>query len=202
MARLILESGGERREYGVSDTLTLGRSKSNPIVLEDRLLSRKHAELAVEQAPDGRTRYFLKDLESKNGTYLNGQLIRRREPIKHGDRIRIGDFIFRFIMEAGERSPSRPPAPLVKQKKKEETRVPLPGRKAPASASPIAKPIAASGAATDDPPTAVYRTARKASGAGSFGKFVFNSLLLGVFAAGTYGSKILFVWVLNRTFAE
>lgn len=106
MARLILESGGERREIKIAGTLVIGRSKSVAVHVDDRLLSRKHTEIAHR---DGR--YYVRDLESKNGTFLNGDLIRQPELLKHGDRIKVGPAHFTFVVDPGE-SVAPPPPPL------------------------------------------------------------------------------------------
>lgn len=54
------------------------------IVLPERQVSRQHAEIYLEGG-----RYFLRDLESKNGTYLNGQAVSDRVELDDGDVIQI-----------------------------------------------------------------------------------------------------------------
>src|SRR5262249_25704202 len=63
----------------------LGRAPDNKIVVNDSAVSRKHAEIVRR----GDT-YWVKDLKSKNGTKLNGALIRHPAPLRVGDRIAIG----------------------------------------------------------------------------------------------------------------
>lgn len=60
----------------------------------DRRMSRMHAEVIL-QGP----RSELRDLESKNGTYLNEKKVEGTVPLNPGDRIRIGDTIFFFEWE-------------------------------------------------------------------------------------------------------
>ena len=68
------------------DTVSIGRASDCSIPIKDRYLSRKHAEIiAVGDA------WMLKDLGSANGTYLNGARVERNEPLRTGDRIRLGD---------------------------------------------------------------------------------------------------------------
>jgi ABC transport system ATP-binding/permease protein len=55
-------------------TLAIGRGEGNNVVLTDLLASRRHAELVRD-----RDRWVLTDLGSANGTYVNGQRIRRQE---------------------------------------------------------------------------------------------------------------------------
>ncbi|HEX8407327.1 MAG TPA: SpoIIE family protein phosphatase [Thermoanaerobaculia bacterium] len=67
-------------------TVSIGRASDCSIPIKDRYLSRKHAEIvAVGNA------WMLKDLGSANGTYLNGARVERDEPLRTGDRIRLGD---------------------------------------------------------------------------------------------------------------
>jgi len=66
-----------------SKVITIGRSKSNDIVLNEQLVSRKHAELRKEGM-----NYYIVDLESANGTVLNDSPILRQQ-INHGDSIKI-----------------------------------------------------------------------------------------------------------------
>jgi len=63
---------------------SLGRQRRNEIVLSDRGISNRHAE--IRRGPDG---FVLVDVGSKNGTFLNGRLI-LRNPIEPGDQVRIG----------------------------------------------------------------------------------------------------------------
>lgn len=105
MARLLQESGGERRETKVAGILTIGRSPSVSIPIEDKTLSREHTQVYPK---DGR--YFVRDLGSKNGTYVNGKLINQPTQIKHGDRVRVGPaatFMLLFDPEDVEAEPPR-----------------------------------------------------------------------------------------------
>jgi pSer/pThr/pTyr-binding forkhead associated (FHA) protein/subtilisin family serine protease len=88
-ARPWLEVGGRRYPLppqGVS----IGRSTDNDIHLSDGLASRHHARIDAQQGV-----YLISDLDSANGTFVNGQRIRRHE-LRDGDEIRIGDSHLRF----------------------------------------------------------------------------------------------------------
>jgi hypothetical protein len=61
-----------------------GGSKRCDIVLPERQVSRQHAEIFYDQG-----RYFLRDLDSKNGTYLNGQPVRGAVELRDDDEIQI-----------------------------------------------------------------------------------------------------------------
>ena len=79
----------------VGDRVTLGRDPVNDIVLPgDATISRSHAEL------DRRERqWVVLDLESRNGTMVNGRRI-NRHPLRDGDRIEVGSTLLTFV--AGE----------------------------------------------------------------------------------------------------
>ncbi|MFJ8473373.1 FHA domain-containing protein [Kitasatospora sp. NPDC094011] len=73
-------------------TVRIGRSPDNDLVLDDLLVSRHHAEL--RELPDGR--HEIVDLESHNGTYLNGHPV-RRAPIGPADIVGIGHAEFCLV---------------------------------------------------------------------------------------------------------
>lgn len=77
------------------DTITIGRTGVCDVELADKSISRKHAEL-VKDAED----YFLIDLKSGNGTYLNGKRIRSIEKhlLRSGDLIKIENYEITFLL--------------------------------------------------------------------------------------------------------
>lgn len=74
-------------------TYLLGREGAD-IVLDDEKASRKHAEISL-LGPDA---YFLRDLASTNGTFLDGKRVTDRKPLVNGARIRIGDTVLLFAV--------------------------------------------------------------------------------------------------------
>ncbi len=70
----------------------LGRHPECDIVLEAGAVSRQHAAIVRES-----DHYFLEDMGSRNGTFLNGNLIRKREPLTNGDQVTICDLAFKFF---------------------------------------------------------------------------------------------------------
>ena len=54
-----------------TDTVYVGRSPENHIQMKDKFISRKHIKISMKG-----DKYFVEDLESKNGTFVNGQQIR------------------------------------------------------------------------------------------------------------------------------
>ncbi len=69
----------------------LGRHPANQVYLEDELVSRRHCSLRVH---DGRV--HLSDLESMNGTLINGAPVTTRI-LEHGDRVKIGGSRFVYL---------------------------------------------------------------------------------------------------------
>ncbi|MFO1464581.1 MAG: PEGA domain-containing protein [bacterium] len=76
--------------------LTLGRAATNSIILEDNSVSRSHA---VIQATGNNT-YTVRDIGSRNGTFLNEKKIQGETPLKHLDTIKVGIYVLRFLEEA------------------------------------------------------------------------------------------------------
>ena len=84
------------RELG-RDILTIGRSPLNQIVIDHPMVSTQHAVLLRAGAS-----YWLKDLDSRNGTRINGDFVTDAE-LKDGDTIRFGSVIAVFV--GGYRKP-------------------------------------------------------------------------------------------------
>jgi pSer/pThr/pTyr-binding forkhead associated (FHA) protein/tetratricopeptide (TPR) repeat protein len=73
----------------------IGRGNQCDYPVEEELASRKHAEISLEAGS-----YWLCDLQSTNGTCLNGEKIRQRTPLKDGDEISIGSTRLRFLCDS------------------------------------------------------------------------------------------------------
>ena len=65
--------------------ITIGRANDIEVSLQDDYASGRHARLF----PQG-SRWFLEDLNSTNGTYVNGERLTRATPIEPGDEFRVG----------------------------------------------------------------------------------------------------------------
>lgn len=89
------EGGADGRVITLSTggTFLLGREGAD-ICLDDSKVSRKHAEISLL----GPGAYFLRDLASTNGTFLNGHRIADRTPLRHEDTIRLGDTVLKFAV--------------------------------------------------------------------------------------------------------
>lgn len=79
---------------------TLGRQPENDLMLPDKHISSKHCQIKLTE--DGR--YEIEDLNSSNGTYLNGYLINKKTPLKDGDVLKIGLYRFFFKLNAEEKT--------------------------------------------------------------------------------------------------
>jgi serine phosphatase RsbU (regulator of sigma subunit) len=83
---------GESWTYAVeAGSASIGRGPANDVALADPNSSSCHA--VIERSGEG---FVLRDLGSKNGTYLNGRRIGCPEPLVRGDEIRIGSTIVLF----------------------------------------------------------------------------------------------------------
>lgn len=71
--------------YEVSRPLSLGRGQENDIVVADPRVSRRHARIALEAGA-----LAIEDLESSNGTFVNGAAVQRRI-LEAGDVILVGE---------------------------------------------------------------------------------------------------------------
>src|SRR3546814_5996024 len=69
----------------------IGRS-SESLPLQDSTISRRHAEMT----PEGDGRWYLRDLNSANGTFVNGVRVNDRRPLRAGDQIRTGSTLLVF----------------------------------------------------------------------------------------------------------
>jgi pSer/pThr/pTyr-binding forkhead associated (FHA) protein len=73
----------------------LGREQDLDCALPFVFVSRRHCQLTVEDK-----QVSIQDLESQNGTFVNGRRIERRHPLRHGDRIGLGPLDFLVVIES------------------------------------------------------------------------------------------------------
>ena len=78
----------------IQDVIIIGRSKENQVVLDDHTASREHVKL--RKTPDG---YLVMDMDSHNGTYVNGSKI-TRHVLKHNDLMKIGTSTLTFLEQS------------------------------------------------------------------------------------------------------
>src|SRR5699024_10812997 len=78
--------------YIVGDELTLGRNSNNQIVIKDPYISKKHLKIVGDEGG-----YFLKDLDSINGRYVNEERIQDVGKLSNNDIIKVGNIEFLFV---------------------------------------------------------------------------------------------------------
>jgi hypothetical protein len=106
MAYLLVVKGNDakRRIPLDKDRTLMGRNANCDIVLpaNDFAISREHVCILRLQG-----QFFIEDMGSRNGTYLNNQAVTERRPLHDRDRIRICDFLYSFH----EAPPTQKPLP-------------------------------------------------------------------------------------------
>src|SRR3989338_7492831 len=83
------------------ETLYIGRASDNDIVLDDKRASRHHAQITYENGA-----YFISDLNTANGTFVNQRRVLNQQ-LQNGDIIQIGAQIFRFFHPGGKQPLSK-----------------------------------------------------------------------------------------------
>jgi DNA-binding response OmpR family regulator len=107
-ALLIQQPDGTTREVPLqAERLVLGRAVECDIVVEGRLISRQHAAI-IRQGMN----YTLEDLNSHNGTAVNGQRISGPWTLRAGDLIELGG-VGRLTFVDGDATSTRPQAPAI-----------------------------------------------------------------------------------------
>jgi len=158
MARLILSLDGQvMAEYNMNkERYTIGRLPDNDIRIDNPAVSGHHS-LIINILNDS----FLEDLNSTNGTYVNGKLI-KKHALQHGDVITAGHHQLRFVEDDD-----------AQQDEFEKTMV----------IQPSARPVEKIRAAVDTEATASRRTA--ANGAPALKKAKLQ-VLSGAFAGASW----------------
>ncbi len=87
-------SAGQRYEL-LHAKMIMGRHPDCEIVLDAGAVSRQHAQLTIDGVD-----FYVEDLHSRNGTFVNNQPIQGRKQLQDGDILRICDLAFRFHGEA------------------------------------------------------------------------------------------------------
>lgn len=93
--------------------LSIGRDSANEIIINHPLASRRHARLERDE-----TGYFVRDLDSTNGTYVNGDRIEGARLLRNQDKVWIADTEISFNdPEATQKGPL--PVELLKRVRRE-----------------------------------------------------------------------------------
>lgn len=148
MARLILSLDGQvLAEYNMNkERYTIGRLPDNDVRIDNPAVSGHHS-LIINILNDS----FLEDLNSTNGTYVNGKLI-KKHALQHGDVVTVGHHQLRFVDVQTD---------VDEQDEFEKTMVITPGSAMASQAAKRAKDVAAAPAPTP-PPAPVAASLRPA----------------------------------------
>lgn len=77
--------------YVLNRKISFGRGLNNDVIVENPYVSKYHAEILNQNGE-----LLIRDLNSSNGTYLNGKKILGETKLGSGDIIRVGDLEFKF----------------------------------------------------------------------------------------------------------
>lgn len=129
VSQFVLVNNETNQEYPLEGTINIGRSNDNDFILDDTSVSRYHGR--IDCTDDG---LVVKDLDSTNGTFVNGKRIKQLEinkecRLQFGDvkcRIQIGEktLIFNKGANKGDYNEEKAP-PKAKSKKKSKPKVGL-----------------------------------------------------------------------------
>ena len=78
-----------------AETTTIGRTDDNTFTIPENSISSRHCEI-IQRGSE----YYVKDLDSTNGTFINGQKV-GSSPIKPGQVLRCGQVEVRFESDFG-----------------------------------------------------------------------------------------------------
>jgi hypothetical protein len=96
-AWLVAVTGGglpAKERYDLFGGLSIGRSGDADVRIDDRFASAIHARIYSRGAS-----YYVEDMGSTNGTYLNGGRLQGESELSDLDEVKIGDTEFRFELQ-------------------------------------------------------------------------------------------------------
>src|SRR2546428_247896 len=100
--RLVASSGPLKGEIVTlaDEEISIGRESSNQLCIANSSVSRRHCVISKEKG-----RYKISDLQSLNGTFVNGTQVNQRL-LDHGDQIKVGDSVFLFLLDESDVPPA------------------------------------------------------------------------------------------------
>ncbi len=87
-----LTEPGPGFSYDIGREITIGRGSGSGILIRDSFTSTRHARIFLKSG-----QYWLEDLKSTNGTYLNDSLAGRPVLLADGDKLQVGGVTFQFV---------------------------------------------------------------------------------------------------------
>jgi len=91
------QSIGETANLDKERTI-IGRGSTADVVLRDEIASRQHAEIKRLSLEGSLVEYYVNDLDSTNGTFLNGAKVMSQQLLQDGDKIKIGNHLLKYAM--------------------------------------------------------------------------------------------------------
>ena len=89
----LVERKPDGREFDLNkDRVTIGRHRESDVFLEDLAVSRLHTTINRDPSSG---RYIVRDENSANGTYVNGQRV-SEQPLNEGDEVQVGQTVLVF----------------------------------------------------------------------------------------------------------
>ena len=89
--------------------LTIGRDPANDLVIDHKLASRRHARFEQDE-----TGFYIRDLDSTNGTYLNGERVVERQLLRNSDEVWVADTV--MVFRDPEATMKGTPPPVVRRR--------------------------------------------------------------------------------------
>jgi pSer/pThr/pTyr-binding forkhead associated (FHA) protein len=89
-APCLVDANGRQLNLRADASTSFGRATDNDVVLPDKSISRRHATIMP-----GEGGFYLRDLQSQNGTYVDDQRV-NEYLLRDGDRVQLGDLQFTF----------------------------------------------------------------------------------------------------------
>jgi S-DNA-T family DNA segregation ATPase FtsK/SpoIIIE len=95
MASILVKSGDGKEDYYPlgQRTNVVGRDEALPIQILDKHVSRKHMHVRFDKND---RRYYVLDMKSKHGVFVNGRKISSEVVLNDGDYIRVGETVLLF----------------------------------------------------------------------------------------------------------
>jgi pSer/pThr/pTyr-binding forkhead associated (FHA) protein len=115
MWKLVIEDDeGKRTVVPLTrDDYSIGRQEGNTIRLTERNVSRQHGRVRRNRTANGSgNAFFLEDLRSYNGVFVNGLRVAHQQDLQNGDLIQIGDYRIVLQDDAAQAQVENPTVPI------------------------------------------------------------------------------------------